>query len=144
MHASKLALVIGLAFVGGTAVAIAPPATAQVSLSINVGVAPPPLRYEVVPAPRVGYVWAPGYWNWSGRRYVWVGGTWHHSRPGYVYYNPRWVHDRGRWVYHRSYWGADPRWHHDNGRHNGWYKHHGDHGDHGHHGHHHGDDDDGD
>ncbi|MGN6729318.1 MAG: hypothetical protein ACTHJG_05735 [Rhodanobacteraceae bacterium] len=101
---------------------VTPPASAQASFSITVGTPPPPLRYEAVPAPRVGYVWAPGYWNWNGYRYVWVGGTWHHSRPGYVYYGPRWVHSGGRWVYHDRYWGHDPHWRgrHDNGRHRGW------------------------
>ena len=31
--------------------------------------APPPVRYEVVPASRVGYVWDRGHWHWEhGRR----------------------------------------------------------------------------
>jgi hypothetical protein len=37
---------------------------------------PPPPRAEQVPAPRYGYVWAPGHWELSGRAYRWVSGTW--------------------------------------------------------------------
>ena len=39
------------------------PAAAQVDLSLNIGVPPPAPIYEAVPAPRVGYVWAPGFWR---------------------------------------------------------------------------------
>ena len=38
--------------------------------------APPPVRYEVVPATRVGYVWERGHWRWDHGRYVWIGGHW--------------------------------------------------------------------
>ena len=44
----------------------------QLGVSIVVGNAPPPPRFESVPAPRAGYVWAPGYWNWDGQRHVWT------------------------------------------------------------------------
>ncbi|WP_338034310.1 hypothetical protein [Komagataeibacter melaceti] len=37
---------------------------------------PPPPRYEVVPRPRRGYVWAPGRWVWYQRGYVWRRGGW--------------------------------------------------------------------
>jgi hypothetical protein len=37
-----------------------------VQAAVIVGVAPPAARVEVVPAPRVNYVWAPGYWRWNG------------------------------------------------------------------------------
>ncbi len=52
------------------------PAAAEVSISINLGVAPPAPRYEVVPAPRAGYAWAPGYWHWENERHVWSQGRW--------------------------------------------------------------------
>ena len=87
------------------------------------------MPYEVVPPPRPGYVWAPGYWNWSGQRYIWIRGSWYRNRPGYVYYHPRWDRDGDRWRMRRGYWGRDPHWRgrHDNGRHRGWHKHHGGH-----------------
>ncbi len=79
------------------------PAYADVFVSI----APPPLRAEVVPAARPGYLWAPGYWNWNGRRHVWVGGTWVRERPGYVYRRPEWVQHNGRWMMHSGGWDRD-------------------------------------
>lgn len=30
----------------------------------------------VQPAPREGYIWSPGRWEWNGRRHVWVAGHW--------------------------------------------------------------------
>lgn len=64
-------------------VAIAPalvtPAAAQVEFNLSIGTtvpaAPAPV-YEVVPAPRVGYVWAPGAWRWENNRHVWHAGRW--------------------------------------------------------------------
>ena len=47
---------------------------ASARVYIDVDIAPPPVRVEVVPVARVGYVWAPGYWYWSGHQHVWVGG----------------------------------------------------------------------
>ncbi|KKB64517.1 hypothetical protein WM40_05535 [Robbsia andropogonis] len=41
--------------------------------------APPPLRVEVVPPPRVGYAWVRGHWQWDGRAYAWVPGHWRGS-----------------------------------------------------------------
>ena len=65
----------------GTISALATPLTsvAQVGVQLNYG--PPPVRYEAVPAPRLGYVWVPGYWEWRGRRQVWVSGGWILERP---------------------------------------------------------------
>jgi len=56
--------------------ATAPAAHAQIYGVITVREAPPPLRAEVVPAPRHGYVWAPGYWSWQGHHHVWHRGDW--------------------------------------------------------------------
>src|SRR5258708_33909989 len=55
-------------------------ATAQVSVDIVIGTPPPPVRVEVVPAPRVGYIWAPGFWSWDGHRHVWFAGGWEAER----------------------------------------------------------------
>lgn len=88
------------------AAAFAAPASAQVSVDVRVG--PPAPRYEVVPAPRAGYVWTPGYWDWRAGRHYWVNGTWARERPGYVYTEPRWVNDGGRWVLYRGAWARGP------------------------------------
>ena len=76
-----------------------------------VSVAPPPLREEVVPPPRHGWVWTPGYWNWNGHRYVWVAGTWVRERPGWHYAEPRWVEHDDHWVMERGRWAHGDRDH---------------------------------
>ena len=87
-------------------------ASATISVSavaapyVDVHVGPPPPRHEAVPAPRAGYVWAPGYWDWRGHRHVWVNGHWERARHGYVYHEPRWEQDGDRWRLYRGAWGA--------------------------------------
>ena len=83
--------------------AIAVPAAAEVIVSV----APPPDRYERVPAPRRGYVWVDGHWQWNGARHVWVRGHWERQRVGYVYHAPRWVERDGRWEYQARRWDRD-------------------------------------
>ncbi|MQA23610.1 hypothetical protein GEV01_29215 [Rugamonas sp. FT103W] len=73
-----------------------------------VTVAPPPPRYEAVPGPRVGYIWAPGYWDWRGNRHEWIGGSWISARPGYVYAQPHWVQRDGRWLREEARWERGP------------------------------------
>ena len=85
--------------------AIALPAQAEVDIVLNFG--PPPARYEVVPAPRSGYVWESGYWRWNGQRHSWVGGHWVQERNGYVHVGPRWVERNGRYEYHSRRWDRD-------------------------------------
>jgi hypothetical protein len=101
---SKKALVAAL-ITAGTLGAVATPSGAQVDIQLNF--APPAPRYEVVPAPRAGYVWAPGHWQWRGNSHVWVGGSWEPARAGYVYRSPSWVERNGRWQYQPSRWDRD-------------------------------------
>jgi len=92
-----------------SAAAFAPAiATAQVGVSVIIGQAPPPPRYERAPPPRVGYIWAPGYWDWRHNRHQWVGGTWIASRPGYIYHQPRWEQHDGRWHRQEARWDRGP------------------------------------
>src|SRR5450830_1835351 len=79
-------------------------AMAQVDVNLVIGVPPPPPRYEAVPYPRAGYVWAPGYWAWDGHRHAWVGGNWLRERPGYAYAAPRWTERQGRWYHEQARW----------------------------------------
>jgi hypothetical protein len=83
---------------------IAVPVVGEARVYVDVDIAPPPARVEVVPAPRVGYVWAPGYWNWNGRRHAWVGGSWQRERRGYHWAPHRWVEREGRWRFERGRW----------------------------------------
>ena len=84
----------------------AAPAYAQVSFNINL--APPAPQYEVVPAMLPGYVWAPGYWGWTGERHIWVRGRPIVQREGY-----RWEPDR--WEQRdRTYYRTAGHWQRDN------------------------------
>jgi len=65
---------------------------------------PPAPRREVVPAARRGYEWAPGYWNWNGRRHVWTKGHWERVRPGYAYARPVWSQGKNGWELDRGGW----------------------------------------
>jgi hypothetical protein len=89
--------------------ALVTPAAAQ--LDIRIGIAPPAPRYEVVPAPRSGYVWAPGVWTWNGGQYVWRAGHWVDARPGYRYvperWEPYWADGRQHWRFVASRWDKD-------------------------------------
>ena len=78
---------------------------------VDVRVAPPPPRYEVVPASRPGYVWVPGYWDWRGHRHVWVTGHWERARYGYYHRAPEWAHEGDRWVLRRGGWQRGDRDH---------------------------------
>ncbi len=98
---------IVLASLVAAALASARPAAARTEILVNV--APPPVRYEVVPAPRVGMVWIPGYWAWRGHRHVWLRGHWQRHRPGYVYAPARWVEQDGRWRYYAPAWNRHDR-----------------------------------
>jgi hypothetical protein len=81
----------------------APAGAARVGVDIAIG-APPPPQVEVVPGPRRGYLWVPGYWDWRGGRHYWVRGNWVHERRGYVYHHPEWVQDGGRWRLNHGGW----------------------------------------
>lgn len=87
--------------------AIAVPASAAVDVYVDI--APPSPRYEVVPAPRRGYTWAPGYWDYRGNRHHWRTGTWVRDRPGYYYQSTQWVERDGRWHMQRGNWSRRDR-----------------------------------
>ena len=89
-----------------TLIALAAPALAHADVNVVVGIAPPPLPiYVQPPLPGNGYMWAPGYWAWSGVDYYWTPGTWVLApyvgalwTPGY------WgAFDRG-FAWHGGYW----------------------------------------
>ena len=90
---------LGAAFV--VAAAMNPAATAA---EIVVGIAPPPLRVEVVPAPRAGNVWVAGHWGWRDGRHVWIEGHWIKERTGYHWNSAHWDQRNGRWYL------VDGRW----------------------------------
>ncbi len=99
MKGTTTTLLMTLCLAGGAVVA---PTVASAGVGIDINIAPPAPRVEVLPPPRAGYVWAPGYWEYRDGAHVWVGGRWVGERRGY-----RWVPDR--WEQH------GPRWHHERG-----------------------------
>jgi len=95
------------------------PVASQARGYVDVEIAPPPPRYEVVPAPRPGYVWAPGYWNWDGRRHVWARGHYVRARGANYHYVPhRWEQHHGRYRLENGRWerGHDDPRHRDHGQ----------------------------
>lgn len=80
------------------------PGVSAAGVSVDIDIAPPAPRVELVPPPRVGYVWAPGYWAWRGGAHVWVSGRWVAERRGYHWVPDRWVQVGPHWHYARGYW----------------------------------------
>ena len=104
MRSSKTwLLAAAMAGLGGFALH-ADPAQARVHVDVYANLPPPPLREEVIPAPRVGYVWVPGDWRWRHGRYYWHRGYWSHERHGYRYMPSRWERHGDRWRYHEGRW----------------------------------------
>ena len=71
---------------------------------IDIDIAPPAPREEVIPAPRRGYVWAPGYWNYRHHRHAWVRGHWVHGRHGHHYIAAHWRQRGHRWRFEEGHW----------------------------------------
>ena len=101
-------LIIATLLAAGIGAAL--PAAARTEVDFFVNTPPPAPRVEVVPAPRPGWVWVPGFWEWHGHRHVWVGGHWIRERHGYAYEPGRWEARDGRYYYIEPGWRAA---HHD-------------------------------
>jgi hypothetical protein len=85
--------------------------TASADVGVYFNAAPPPVRYEAVPAPRRGYEWSPGYWNAKGKHHVWQGGHWERNRAGYYFTQPGWTERDNRWQLQRGGWVKGDRDH---------------------------------
>lgn len=95
--------IAGITIMAGlVAASLGAPAQAQVDIMVNV--APPAPRYEAVPPPRRGYVWAPGRWHWARGQYVWSPGHWIAERPGYRWEAGAWVRRGPGWYYVPGHW----------------------------------------
>jgi hypothetical protein len=105
----KRTLTLAALFALGAAAYAPLPSMAQTDFRLVVSSAPPAPRYEVVPAARHGYVWAPGHWEWRSNRHEWVGGYWIAERPGYAYAAPAWVRGDGGWQYQPARWNPYQR-----------------------------------
>ena len=73
-------------------------------VDVEIGVAPPVERVEVVPAPREGYIYERGHYAWNGSAYVWTDGQFIQRREGHEW-RPYVLERRGeRWHYQAGYW----------------------------------------
>lgn len=100
-------LIIG-SLVAAALGAAAFPAAARTNVDFFVNIAPPLVYREVMPAPRVGYVWVPGYWDWHYGRYHWVAGNWSRHRHGHYHEPVRW-HYRDGGYYRAGGWRDSDR-----------------------------------
>ena len=100
-------VLVSVLFAAGVIGAVATPLTSVAQVGVYLNIAPPVIRYEAVPAPRSGYVWSNGYWQYNGSQHVWVDGDWQSARPGYTYSQPQWVENNGRYAYQPSRWDRD-------------------------------------
>ena len=77
-----------------------------VTAAIISSIAPPPPRVVVVPEPRPGWAWQPGYWTREGDDWAWVDGRWIQLPPDYQWAPTHWEQAPdgnwqlvpGRWV----------------------------------------------
>jgi hypothetical protein len=74
---------------------------------VEVDVAPPPPREEVIPEARVGYVWVPGYWAWRHHNHVWVHGHYVRERHGHHWVAATWNHEGRRYRFQAGHWDRD-------------------------------------
>ena len=101
----SLVVALCMASLGGISV----PMAANADVGVYFNIAPPLVRYEAVPAPRPGYLWAPGYWNAKHDRHVWQAGHWERDRKGYYYAQPTWTQHDNRWQLEHGGWNKGDR-----------------------------------
>src|SRR3984957_45864 len=101
MKSTKKALLLSFCVAASTIIA---PSIVFAGVSVDIDVAPPAPQVEVVPAPRAGFVWAPGFWEWRGHTHVWVPGRWVGERRGYHWVPDRWEQRGPHWHHERGHW----------------------------------------
>jgi hypothetical protein len=69
---------------------------------------PPPVRI-VNAAPRAGYVWVQGRYNfdYASNQWLWYPGHYERSRAGYVWIDGRWDNRGGSWIWVDGSWNRD-------------------------------------
>lgn len=77
------------------------PATVRVTIPM-----PAPQAETVPPPRRMGQVWVPGFYQWSGAQYTWTPGRWVRPPNAQSTWNPPQVTRAGRqWSYRPGFWG---------------------------------------
>ena len=82
-------------------------APACAGVGIDIVVAPPAPRVVLVPAPRPGFVWAPGYYRWDGHAHVWVDGHFIRERRGSHWVAEHWDEHHGHYRFVPGHWDRD-------------------------------------
>ncbi len=78
---------------------------AQVRPAYVVDQAPPAPQYET-PAPRVGFLWVQGRWEWRANQWQWTRGHWVRARAGQNWEAGRWEQRGNRWHWIEGRWTA--------------------------------------
>ena len=65
---------------------------------------PPPERIEAAPAPKKGFAWSPGFWEWRGTGYKWTPGEWIKEKRGHQWQPYRWEEREGRYHFVHGAW----------------------------------------
>jgi hypothetical protein len=86
------------------AVALGGAASSYAGVNIDIDIQPPVARVEVMPPPRAGFVWAPGYWDWRGHEHVWVAGNWMPERRGFHWVPAHWNQRGPHWHFEPGHW----------------------------------------
>jgi hypothetical protein len=80
-----------------------PQLAASTEEDIVVDSAPPAPRIEHQPAHRDGYVWSPGFWEWTGATFRWTAGTWISERRGH-WVADHWYQMDTHWHFVKGHW----------------------------------------
>jgi WXXGXW repeat (2 copies) len=78
----------------------------QIGIAVSFG--PPALPvYEQPICPQEGYIWTPGFWDYTDDDgYYWVPGTWVEApQSGYLWTPGYWGGEDGAFIFHEGYWG---------------------------------------
>lgn len=102
MKRTLLTLALATAFAGSSGAALA---ASDVAVQLNIG--PPAVVYEAAPAPRAGYVWAQGYWDYDHGKHVWRKGHYEKERHGERWVDGKWDEHEGHWSLQRGHWEHD-------------------------------------
>jgi hypothetical protein len=83
---------------------VSAPMISSAGINLDIDIAPPAPREEVVPQLQAGYVWAPGYWNYSGNKHVWVAGHQIRERKGHHWVADHWEQNGSHWHMQPGHW----------------------------------------
>lgn len=84
-----------------------PMASSSAAVGVSVSIAPPLIPVYTQPyAPGPGYIWTPGYWDYSNFGYYWVPGVWVlPPRVGFLWTPGYWGYRGSNYVFYNGYWG---------------------------------------